>query len=345
MSWRVRILTLLIIAVFMAGTWIYLRFYVVPPPHGVILFVAPGLSSSEITEALGHGAQDGEHLFPKVVDLALIPKGARSTLDALSSLSTGRAEPRGSFGLQADSSPADHLAYRAQRAGRSIGLVTGNHFTHPACAAFYSHTRHPEQRANVIPQLFDSTKWNALLGGARAELDPAAPHFGGREPAHPSDSRNLIEEARLTGYRIVNRPDEFDVIPRWRTRYLLGAFRFPDAFYDPEAHSHSPAYQSMVTLAIECLQFTVGGYFMVAVTTDLSTGPEAENPEFRQANLRVLANSIQAACDYSNESAIILLYIPGLDLESGQAILFRGRDPLPPIGTPAGIHRYLRQYL
>lgn len=343
MTWRLRILTAMIIIVFAAGALAYFRFYVAPPPHGVILFIAPGVSTDEFVNAFSHDGDTETRLPPTAIDVSVIPSGTQSHLERLSAVSTGRLGPGDTLGLREDGIPSDNLSYQAQRSGRAIGMVTTDRFTHPASAAFYAHTNQPENHPDLILQLFDSTRWNILLGGHRAALDSDFPRFGTTSPAPPADSRNLIKEARLEGYQILDHPDQMDSIPRWRTRQLVGAFRFPDAFYDPEAHSHSPTLDSMVTLAIECLQFSVGGYFLVVVSTDVAAGPEADNPEFRRSNIHQLGQSLRNALDYSDKNSSLILYLPGQYPHPGLAFLFRGKTPLPAILTPAQLHQYLRK--
>jgi alkaline phosphatase len=148
----------------------------------------------------------------------------------------------------------------------------------------------------------------------------------------------------LKGYEIIHSPQEIPDIPQWRTRLLLGLFDYPYALFDPEAHSTSPTLEEMVILSIECLQFNMGGYFLVAVHPDPNNLLDSDQLEYRKAHVYQLNTALQAAINYSGKNATVLLYVPQPGT-TGVLIQLKGD------ATPAGIltlqqlHTYISSQL
>ncbi|MGF1679264.1 MAG: alkaline phosphatase [Candidatus Methylacidiphilales bacterium] len=335
MPWRVRLLSFFIVLAFAGLGYIYVRFYVTPKPHGVIVFFAPGLTLENLSRAMSspdfppsimdHEAVASALFFSRMKDSNPI----QDVSQLYSWISTNQRGAAGSLGLDTSGNAADNLFYKAQRSGRLIGLISSDRITHPVAASFYGHIHDANDRPRLARQLLDSTQINIILGGNRNEL-------------MMDEKRNLFEEAELSGYRLVSSPDELASVPRWRSRRLLGLFQYPDALHDPEGHTHTPPLIEMVKVAIECLQYNIGGYFLVVVhpATPLVSDYEEVNMEMLNAHVYQLNSALLAACDYAGKSSTVIL-VTTENLDLGWSILLQGRSDLGGMLSPESIHSFL----
>ena len=322
-NWRIQILTVALVGLFALGCFLYVRFYVSPKAHGVVLFISPATDLSLLA-----GFEDSA-LKESTSTAALVTDRLNDPPSHFSTLSTSVASPDGRVGMDESGATLDNLFYKAQRSTRRIGLVTTTSFTHPAAAAFYSHMAADTPAADIAPQLFDSTTINVMLGGNPLALT--------QDP-----SRDLINEAAERGYNVIRSPQDIADIPRWRTRLLLGVFDYPDDLFDPESHATSPSLKEMTILAIQCLQFHIGGYFMVVVHPDPSEIEYAgELPdEFKRAHAFQLNAALRSACAYTGENSAVLLYAPQSD-NSGWLIQLKGNNQPDGVLTLTALHQYL----
>lgn len=324
-NWPIKILTAGLLGLFALGCFLYVRFYVSPKAHGVVLFIAPATDLNLLAGLENSILQDS------AATAALITDKLSDSRSHFSTLSTSISGSSGQMGLDETGATLDNLFYQAQRSSRRIGIVTTASFTHPAAAAFYSHSPADTLAAGIAPQLFDSTTINVMLGGNPKAL-------------RQDSQRDLITEAKLRGYQIIQSPKEISSIPRWRTRLLLGVFDYPDDLFDPESHATSPSLEEMVILAIQCLQFHIGGYFMVVVHPDPSeieyTG---ELPaEFRRAHAFQLNTALKSACDYTGENSSVLLYAPQPQ-NSGWLIQLKGNSSPDGVLALKELHEYIQK--
>ncbi|MEM6883760.1 MAG: alkaline phosphatase [Verrucomicrobiota bacterium] len=325
MNWRIKILTVALLALFALGCFFYVRFYVSPKAHGIVLFIAPAADLTQLANLEDSVIQNRTTTSTIVTDHFSDPK------QYFACLSTAVHGMGNQMEQGSNKAAPDNLFYKAQRSARRIGIISSTSFTHPAAAAFYSHSPAGTDSSAIAPQLFDSTTINVMLGGNPKDLI--------RDP-----QRNLINEAKERGYEVIQSPDAITGIPRWRTRLLLGVFDYPDDLFDPESHATSPSLEEMTILAIECLQFHIGGYFMVVVHPDPSEIEYAgELPdEFKRAHAYQLNAALRSACDYTGENGMVLLYAPQPD-SNGWLLQLKGNSQPEGILSLKEIHTYIQQ--
>jgi len=335
MSWRLKLITFLLLLVFTGLAFFYIRIYVAPKPHGVILIVCPGLDWPDIARVLAE-APPFSSVWTEATSVHLLTGNANRG-NLVNTLSIGTVGPQNAIGLDTHGEPADNLTYAAQRRGRTIGLVTSGSWTSPYVSPFFAHVPSADDRASIGMQIIDSTRWNILLGGTPSDFQPAL-----------REGRNIPKEAELNGYQIARTPADLHNLPTWRTRKLFGIFRYPDALYDPEAQSHTPPLVSLTTLAIECLQYSVGGYFLVVVETDPASLQPEPNPEFISARVRRLGHLLRQILDYTDRNAVIFLVAPAGRVSPYMSALewaavLKGGNDLPAVVDGIGIHHWIRK--
>ncbi|MDD5262603.1 MAG: alkaline phosphatase [Methylacidiphilales bacterium] len=325
MNWRLRVLSLLILGVFAAFSVYYYRYYIAPKAQGIILFVVPGLSLynlglTEISDSTQPLNATLHSNGVAIVDNNTLQPYTADAVSIMSFVSTGEKGLPNQMGLDANGVPQDNLLYKAQRAGRTIGIVGTGSVTAPPLAAFYAHVTNANRTEELAKQVFDSTAINVILGGG-GDAIASVKSDGGRD---------LLKEADLRGYKIVQNRADLEDVPAWRTRKLLGIFasqKLP--YYDPLADESGqnpyPSLPDMTRRAIQCLEFNLNGYFLVVHQGLVADALRENNIPRVISEIRQLDLALKEARAYAGKKTLILLYCPyevqGLPRGSGQILV------------------------
>ncbi|MEM6821840.1 MAG: alkaline phosphatase [Verrucomicrobiota bacterium] len=340
------------ILVFAGFCFLYLRIYVAPKPHGIIVFIVPGLNLETLHKACeARSSEIKNQSLPffraktTLVHTFSVTPAPQDPASLLSLLSTNSPTLANHIGLDTSLSPTDNLFYKAQRAGRMIGLVSNCSLLEPENAAFYAHTEDSSNQMQIAKQLFDSTTINIILGSASTNLRNV-------------EDRNLLEEAKLSGYRYVVDKDTLMDTPRWRTRKLLGLF--------PKTSSPEASLSDQVQVAIECLQYHLGGYFLIVTHTANKSRNGCRKGHLNVRSVQEIEDAIDTAKNFAGEKALVLLYVPYTttfqraqhseeeiisfpDAENptglGWAVLFQDSHEFPGFQTPCDLHQLIERNL
>ena len=354
MNWRLRVLSLLIIGVFVAFSVYYYRYYVAPKAQGIILFVVPGLSLNYLglTENSDPNLtlSSTEHSRRiAIIDNTSLRPYTPDPASIMSYVATGEKGLPHQLGLDAHGVPQDNILYKAQRAGRTVGLVGTTSLINSPLAAFYSHITNSDRSDDIAKQLFDSTAINVIFGGG-GDTIRAVKSNGGRD---------LLKEAELRGYRIIRNRNELEDVPAWRTRRLLGIFSGKNLpLYDPLAeesgHNPYPSLSDMTRRAIQCLEFNLNGYFLVVHHGLLEEAIRENEISKVISEIRQLDQALKEARAYAGKNTLILLYCPyevqrptnlnNQILVTPEPAQGRRRTPLPPAEPLAYLGPFLPEF-
>ena len=89
-NWRTKILTVALFGVFALGCFLYVRFYVAPKAHGIILFIAPATDFSQLASLENSVLQHTNPTASFVTDRLTTPETHFSYLSTAVSGSEGR---------------------------------------------------------------------------------------------------------------------------------------------------------------------------------------------------------------------------------------------------------------
>jgi hypothetical protein len=215
----------------------------------------------------------------------------------MTQFSAAEPVPRGHIGVNAAGQDTDNLFYVAQRAGRNIGLVSTTRLTSAGVAAFYGHAKTPDDQTKIAHDLLDSTRINVMLGGG-SRVFSSMKDGGGRD---------LLLEADKLDYTFVDSRSALLDIPAWRTRRLLGLFA-PEEI--PAAPGAAPSLNEMTLMAIECLQYNLGGYFLVIEDHRIAQAMGRNQAREAVAALAELDAAMVTAQAYAGENSLIVVYSP-----------------------------------
>lgn len=322
-------------------------------PFAVILFVADGMTPSNLSAArLFAGGSDFRFGMESLPQMALAAPRAKDyavadAAAAATSIATGQEVNRGSLALSPGGQPLETILQAARREGRATGLVSDTPLTDAAAAAFFARASDARDPEAIALQMLEDGMPDVMLGGGGALLTPQQ-QGGARR-----DGRDLFLELRQRGFDIARTKSELDSTPGWRAPQLFGIFAEGDlAFAEDQArYPTQPRLADLVQKAIALLQFNNKGYLLVVNAGLAGRAAEQGRAETLFRQIRELDDAVQIARTYAGENT--LLVVAGLGNRGGLrlnafsfapdrgiAVLGTGPSGIPAVswatGTPAG---------
>lgn len=186
--------------------------------------------------------------------------------------STGVRSYNGAIAVDLDGNPVTTLLERAERAGKSTGLVTTSQVTDATPAAFGSHVEDRGNQSEIARQYLEETGVEVILGGGEDWWYPegeegAWPDNPESDPTEASKGTagNLVERARELRYRYVTSAEELAAAPS--RGKLLGLFANEEMFEHtgPAAPLYEPSVplRDMAAKALEILSRDRDGFFLL----------------------------------------------------------------------------------
>lgn len=278
-------------------------------PFAVILFVADGLTPSNLAAArlfqggsdFRFGMENLPHMAlasPRAADYAIADAAAAAT-----SIATGQEVNRGSVAMSPLGQPLETILQAARRQGRATGLVSDTPLTDAASASFFAHANNARNPEALALQLLQDSAPDVLLGGGGALLIPRQ-QGGARH-----DGKDLFLEMRQRGFDIVRTKAELENTPGWRAPRLFGIFAEGDLAVAEEQARHptQPRLADLVRRAIELLQFNRKGYLLVVHAGSTGRALEQTDAEGLFRQLRELDDAVRVASEYAGESTLLIV--------------------------------------
>lgn len=249
--------------------------------ENVILFVGDGMgASARDAGRLSKVGLEGELVMDSLPYVGMLstdsadPEGfVTDSAAAATSLASGIKTYNGAIGLDVDGNRVQTLIERAERAGKSTGIVTTAQVTDATGAAFGAHVTNRSEQSEIARQYIEETGVDVLLGGGEdfwyPEGDPGA--FPDSPPEDPdegsrSNRGNLVERAEELGYEYVN---DARGLRRADDGKLLGLFANAEMFQQRTEAEGGAGYDPVVSLramtrkAIATLSEDDDGFFLV----------------------------------------------------------------------------------
>ncbi len=162
------------------------------------------------------------------------------------------------------------IMQEAQARGIAVGLVNTGGVTEPGTACFVASVHERDEGHEIAAQVAASGVDVILMGGEEWFLPEGSQgrHGVGRR----KDGRNLIEEARGAGYKVVFTREELAALPD-NAGKVLGLFALEDTFNDePEEQlaakglpPYDPAAPTVAEMTAAALRFLGGRQFLLVV--------------------------------------------------------------------------------
>lgn len=339
-KWRNLGLAVLCVAVFVGTGLFFYHHWVKQRTFGVVLFLVPQLDSPTLTAARFYAGGADHRLHMEEMPGVFFLRAGGTAHASAGEAAAARLIASGPVGGK--TSPANLLQIARQN-GRAIGLVTNGRLANPALAAFYAPEEDPQNSERLLLALLENSRPEVILGGGLQDFTPDLQ--GGRR----QDGRDLLLEARQSGYDIVRTQAELLNTPTWRAPRVLGVFHedaltFADSF---DAAAGQPDLATMVSAAIRLLQFQNRGFFLVVDCRQLARAAERNEGEQLLRELLEVDRAIATAELYAGESSLVLavgtvslggfrLNSHGLRNDRGMALLNPSPEGVPAVTWATG---------
>ena len=309
MRLRNNLLALAIVLGFLGLGVLYVRFWVVQRPYGIIVFVSDGLVARHLTAArlfengAGHRLEM-ERLLPNsaLVRNDSLQFAVPDAASAASALATGQRAKHHTVGVDERGASIASILEVARRAGRAVGLVTNGSLTASSPAAFYAHTTSAEAGQALAPMLLAAPPFQVLLGGGLADFLPEGK--GGRR----KDGRDLLAGLKAPRWDVIRARAELEGASPYREGTLLGLFAGGalDFSKKRELTVAQPSLADLVRRAIECLETNRHGYVLIVDEALISQACVLNEGEHLMRETLELDHAIGTAVKYAGEKSLIV---------------------------------------
>ncbi len=257
---------------------------------------------------------------------ALITDSAAGATAYASGVKTRNRE----LGLTPDLKPVATVLEGARARGLSTGLVATSRITHATPAAFAVHVSERDDETEIAIQELDH-RVDVLLGGGRREFVSAA--AGGLR----SDGRDLIDEARRSGYAVIGSRAE---LAASTTTPLLGLFTPDHMSYEIDRDTLAePSLAEMARKALALLARNPRGFFIMIEGSRVDHAGHQNDPATHVGEVLAYDEAVAVALEFAKRDGRTLV-ISVADHETGGLSLGRwsDRDSASRL-EPAALHR------
>jgi len=309
MRLRNNLLALAILLGFLGLGVLYVRFWVVQRPYGIIVFVSDGLVTRHLTAArlFGDGAGyrlEMERLLPNsaLVRNDSLQFAVPDAASAASALATGQKARHHTVGVDQRGGSIASILEIARKEGRGVGLVTNGSLTAPSSAAFYAHTTNAEDGQMLATALLAVPQFDVLLGGGSEDFLPEG------KGGHRKDGKDLLAALNAPRWDVIRARAELEGASPYREGTLLGLFA--DGALDfskkRELTVAQPSLADLVRRAIECLETNRHGYVLIVDEALVSQACVLNEGEHLLRETLELDRAVGTAVKYAGEKSLIL---------------------------------------
>ncbi len=244
------------------------------PIKNVILMVGDGMGPQQIGLAAlyakhAKGSQVPDHqlamekMMLKGVGIMNVETYDSPVTDSAASstqMATGKLSRTGMIGLDYNGESAPSILDKAERAGKSTGLVTVTRITDATPAGFSAHQASRRMDNEIAIDELNSGTDVLLAGGMRHFLPKG-------EGSKRTDDRDLISEFKQKGYAVVANRVQLEQTQSDKILGLFAANAMPDALAMREKMKNpdrrTPTLTEMTQKAIETLSRNPKGFFLM----------------------------------------------------------------------------------
>ena len=309
MRLRNNLLALAILIIFIGIGVLYVRFWVVQRPYGIIIFVSDGLVTRHITAArlYENGAGNRLEMEGLLKHSALVRNdpaqfAVPDAASAASALATGFKARHHTVGVKEGGESVASILELARKEGRAVGLVTNGSLTASSSAAFYAHTAFAEDGEAIAPQLLAAPQFKVLLGGGSEDFLPE-----GKE-GRRKDGKNLLAGLNAPRWNVVRTRAELEAAGHYHDGTLLGIFAGGRMDFSKlrELNGAQPSLSDLVHHAIECLETSRRGYVLVVDESLISRACLLNDGEHLMRETLELDRAIGTAVKYAGEKSLVV---------------------------------------
>ncbi|MFD3268914.1 alkaline phosphatase [Paenibacillus dendritiformis] len=219
---------------------------------------------------------------------------------AATAMATGHKTNNGMIGTTPDGKQRRTILEAAREQGKSTGLVATSSITDATPAAFSSHIASREEESDIAPQQLENA--DVLLGGGKTFFLPES--LGGKQK-----SRNLVEEARRSGYTIVEDRTQLQAA---KGSKLLGLFAGGDMAPELDReHTNEPSLKEMTAKAIDVLRQNKAGFFLLVEGSQIDSAGHYNDAAWAMKDTQAFEEAVALAIDFATKDGNTLVVVVG----------------------------------
>ncbi|BFH67918.1 MAG: alkaline phosphatase [Paenibacillus dendritiformis] len=219
---------------------------------------------------------------------------------AATAMATGHKTNNGMIGTTPDGKQRRTILEAAREQGKSTGLVATSSITDATPAAFSSHIASREEESDIAPQQLGNA--DVLLGGGKTFFLPES--MGGKQK-----SRNLVEEARRSGYTIVEDRTQLQAA---KGSKLLGLFAGGDMAPELDReHTNEPSLKEMTAKAIDILRQNKAGFFLLVEGSQIDSAGHYNDAAWAMKDTQAFEEAVALAVDFAQKDGNTLVVVVG----------------------------------
>ena len=290
-------------------------------PRNVIVLISDGCGPASFTMARTvasrMGIRDELYLDDVLVGSVRTSSANREVTDSAAgatAFACGVKTNHQAVGVDAAGNPAKTVLERAEELGMATGVIATKSITDATPAAFTAHVanRYEGEAQIAIQQI--SGGFDLLFGGGRTSFLPA--DAGGNR----KDGRNLVDEARASGYNVVFDKPEWDAVTELPVIALLAEKHL--AYEIDRDPSRQPTFPDIVRKAIDLLDDDPDGFFLMAEGSLIDIAGHANDAPAHVRDILAYDEGVRVALDYARTNGNTLV-ISVSDHETGGLTLGR----------------------
>ena len=232
---------------------------------------------------------------------------------AATQMATGVKVRTKTIGVGSDGKPLKSILEIAKEKGKTTGLVTTSGITDATPAAFAAHVMDRRDEHMIAEQLVKSDV-NILFGGGRAFFLSETEKGSKRK-----DSRNLVEEARKKGYKVVETADE---MKKATGKKMLGLFNNDNMLFETDRFgSNEPSLAEMTGKALDVLKSNKDGFFLMVEGGRIDNAAHRNDVASLVFEGIAFDEAVKVAYEFQKINTDTLLIITGDHETGGLAIL------------------------
>ena len=309
MRLRNNLLALAILLGFLGIGVLYVRFWVVQRPYGIIVFVSDGLVTRHLTAArlYENGAGHRLEMERLLTHSALVRNDSlqfavADAASAASALATGQKAKHHTIGVDERGGSIPSILELARKEGRAVGIVTNGSLTAASAGAFYAHTVNAEAGPTLAPALLAAPQFQVLFGGGSGDFLPEGK--GGRR----KDGKDLLGGLKAPRWDVIRSRAELESASPYHEGTLIGLFAEGALEFSKkrELTVTQPSLADLVRRAIECLETNRRGYVLIVDEALVSQACVLNEGEHLMRETLELDHAIGTAVKYAGEKALII---------------------------------------
>ncbi|MBN3526113.1 alkaline phosphatase [Paenibacillus apiarius] len=228
-------------------------------------------------------------------DSALTDSAAAAT-----AMATGHKTNNGMIGTTPDGIQRKTILEAAREQGKTTGLVATSSITDATPAAFSAHIFSRDEESGIAPQQLENA--DVLLGGGKNFFLPES--MGGKQK-----NRNLLEEAKRSGYTIVEDRNQLQSASGSK---ILGLFA--DGDMAPELdreHTNEPSLKEMTGKAIDILRQNKDGFFLLVEGSQIDSAGHYNDAAWAMKDTQAFEDAVALAFDFATKDGNTLIVVVG----------------------------------